>query len=265
MRRAHPQDGVDLTDIGTGTADAGDKYVGLDRFGRGVDQKLVKTSTGVTTDEFSYTYDRDSNRLTKGNTVNTAFSETYTYDNLNQLASFNRGSGAYTQSFNYDPLGNRNSVVTDGATQTYTANKQNEITGISGATTPTYDANGNMTGDETGKTFVYDAWNRMVAVKSGATVLKSYTYDGMNRRIAETASGVTTDLYYSAGWQVLEEKIGSVTKARYVWSPIYVDAMILRDRPDVGDRQYVQQDANWNVTAILNTSAGSWRAGPFWP
>ena len=196
------------------------------------------------------------------NSVNSDFNEVYTYDGLNQLASFNRGSGARTQSFDYDALGNRDGVTTNGTTQTYTANKQNEITSISGATTPTYDANGNMTGDETGKLFVYDAWNRLVAVKnSGGTVLKTYGYDSLNHRVSETASGTTTDLYYSAGWQVLEEQVGGVTKARYVWSPVHVDAMILRDRDADGlsangleERLWVQQDANFNVTALVDGS-----------
>ncbi|MCP9456510.1 MAG: hypothetical protein NNA18_10435 [Nitrospira sp.] len=40
-----------------------------------------------------------------------------------------------------------------------------------------------------------------MAVKdaSGAT-LKSYAYDGLHRRVQETASGTTTDLYYSDAW-----------------------------------------------------------------
>src|SRR5207302_7401623 len=33
---------------------------------------------------------------------------------------------------------------------------------------------------------------------------------------------------------------------------VYVDALILRDRPT--ERYWVQQDANWNVTAILDTT-----------
>jgi hypothetical protein len=36
-------------------------------------------------------------------------------------------------------------------TQTRTANSQNEITGISGLTTSTFDNNGNMTRDESGQ------------------------------------------------------------------------------------------------------------------
>ncbi len=159
-----------------------------------------------------------------------------------------------TLCWDYDALGNWDSVTTDGSAQTRTANKQNEITSVSGATTPIYDANGNMTTDETGKQYVYDAWNRIKIVKnSGGTTLKTYSYDGMNRRVSETASGTTTDLYYSANWQVLEEAVSGTTKSRYVWSPVYIDALILRDRPDVSDRQYVQHDANFNVTAILNT------------
>jgi RHS repeat-associated protein len=142
---------------------------------------------------------------------------------------------------------------------TRSANKQNEITSVSGATTPTYDANGNMTGDESGKTLVYDAWNRLVAVKSGSTTLETFAYDGLNQRVRNTVGSTTTDLYYSSDWQVLEEKVGSNTTKRYVWSPVSVDVLILRDRdadanPANGleERLWVQQDANWNVTALVD-------------
>ena len=191
--------------------------------------------------------------MTKGNSVNTAFNESYSYDNLNQLSNFTRGS--HTQSWDFDALGNWNSVTTDGTTQTRSHNKQNEITSVSGATTPTFDANGNMTKDETGKQFVYDAWNRIKIVKdAGGTTLKTYGYNALNRRVSETVGSNTTDLYYSAGWQVLEERVNGSGKYRYVWSPVYVDAMILRDRLDASERIWVQQDANFNVTAITDNS-----------
>ncbi|MGB7157177.1 MAG: RHS repeat-associated core domain-containing protein [Tepidisphaeraceae bacterium] len=66
-------------------------------------------------------------------------------------------------------------------------------------------------------------------------------------------------LYYSAEWQVLEEREGSTVKAQNVWSPVYVDAMVLRDRDTVAgggleERLYAQHDANFNVTALVNTS-----------
>ncbi len=273
VRRSHPL--PDFTFLGTGpgtrravgssadrlaTLSAGDQYVGLDSFGRVIDHHWK--TTGGTTDRFAYTYDRNSNRLTKGNAVNSDFDEAYTYDSLNQLTGFDRNSGDRTQAWDFDALGNWDSLTTDGGSpQTRTHNKQNEITAVSGATTPTFDANGNMTTDETGKQYVYDAWNRLKVVKnSGGTTLKTYVYDALGRRVAETAGGATTDFYYSSNWQVLEERDAARTndtKARYVWSPVYVDAMVLRDRDTADDgtleeRLWVQQDANFNVTALVD-------------
>jgi RHS repeat-associated protein len=61
---------------------------------------------------------------------------------------------------------------------------------------------------------------------------------------------------------VVEERDNSGNAVdRYVWSPVYVDGMVLRDRDADGnsgngleERVYVTQDANWNVTALVNTS-----------
>ena len=196
--------------------------------------------------------------MSRTNLIDAAFSEGYSYDNLNQLVGFTRGG--HSRSWDYDAQGNWQSVTTNGSTQTRTHNAQNEITSISGAVTPTYDANGNLTKDETGRQFVYDAWNRLVEVQDASgNTLKTYTYDGLHRRVQETAGGTTTDLYYSDAWQVLEERIGGQTKVQYVWSPVYVDALILRDRDANGDgtldeRLYVAQDANYNVTALFDNA-----------
>jgi RHS repeat-associated protein len=284
VKRAHPQPGVDLTYIaqtGEPNGDAGDKYTGLDRFGRVLDQRWLKMSTGVATDRFKYGYDRDGNTLYRTNEVNHNFDELYHasgagngYDNLNQLTGFARGvlsasqqggtldtvtSPTATASWGYDGLGNWASVTTNGTTQTRSANQQNQITSISGQTTPGYDANGNTTTDQTGKTFTYDAWNRLVAVKSGGVTIAAFGYDPLGQRIVQTEGGTTTDLYYSAQWQVLEERVGGAAKAQYVWSAAYVDALVERDRDPnnsgtLSERLYVQQDANYNVTALLDVN-----------
>ena len=57
--------------------DGGDKYVGLDRFGRVVDQRW-KNGAGTDLDRFQYAYDRDSNRKYRENIVSTTNSEPYT-------------------------------------------------------------------------------------------------------------------------------------------------------------------------------------------
>jgi RHS repeat-associated protein len=272
VRQSHPQPSVDLTYIkqtGESNGDAGDQYTGLDRFGRVVDQRWLKISTGVATDRFQYGYDRDSNRVYQDNLLNAAFGEVYTYDNFNQISSFQRGTlnankngivgtANRSQTWNFDAAGNWTSVISDGSTQSRTANAQNEITSISGATTPAYDANGNTTGDETGRQLLYDAWNRLVAVKdSGGTTIASYEYDALGRRASEAKSGTTRDFYYSDQWQVLEERITGTARTQYVWSPVYMDALVLRDRDTDGngsfdERLWAQQDVRFNVTALLD-------------
>jgi RHS repeat-associated protein len=129
---------------------------------------------------------------------------------------------------------------------------QNQLTSISGATTPAYDNNGNTTTDEKSNTYTYDAWNRLVKAVAGSNSV-AYTIDGLGRRITSATNGGTaTDLYYSRAWQVLEEEVSGAMTAQYVWSPVYVDALVERDTGS--QRLYVQQDANWNVTALVSNT-----------
>jgi RHS repeat-associated protein len=271
--RSHPQPTIDLTYVkqsGESNGDAGDQYIGLDRFGRVIDQRWINTSTSTATDRFRYGYDRDSNVLYASNLVNTSFSELYHangssngYDNLNQLVAFARGTlngtndtiswPSASETWSTDAAGN----FTSAAGTSEANNKQNEITTF-GSATLAYDGNGNLTTDQNGMTLVFNAWNELVAYKNGGTTLESISYDGLGRRIIQSP-GTANDLYYSNQWQVLEERVGGNAKVHYVWSPVYVDALVLRDRDATGggtlsERLWVQQDRNWNVTAQVNGS-----------
>jgi hypothetical protein len=95
-----------------------------------------------------------------------------------------------------------------------------------------------------------------------------HEYDAMNRRVQTTSNNLSTDFYHSSSWQVLEERSraaggaesSGVVKARYVWSPGYIDSLLLRDADlnndgdvtDADERHYVQQDANFNVTSLTS-------------
>jgi RHS repeat-associated protein len=117
-----------------------------------------------------------------------------------------------------------------------------------------------------GFTAVYDAWNRLVELKDGANTVAKYKHDGRGRRILKetyTAGTLseTRHFYHSNDWQVLEERVGSATTAerQYVWGARYVDELVCRDRDTNGDgspdeRLYAIQDANFNVTALADTS-----------
>ena len=287
VQRTYNQPGVALSYIqqsgdSSAITDGGDQYTGLDRFGRVIDQNWLKTSNGTNFSREQLGFDRDSNVLYSNNLVNSAFSELYHasgaghgYDNFNQLTGFVRGtlsastgggpldtvsSPAHSQGWSLDALGNWTSVTTDGTTQTRGVNEDNQITSVSGATTPVYDANGNMTTDERGYHFKYDAWNRLVEVKdaSNATVA-TYKVDALGHRIQRTESGTTTDSYFNSGWQVIEERVSGTATVQYVWSLASVDKLIERDRDTdnngtLDERVYVLQGYNNNVVALVNTS-----------
>lgn len=315
VQRSHPETGIDLTYIQQSgdpnpppsyAANGGDRYTGLDRFGRVVDQYWVNPSAPSSpTDDFQYAYDRDGNPL-YSNVVNqgstaAAFSQLYhangasegsAYDSLNRLSGFAQGtlsasgtngsvldtvsSASNTQSWSLDALGNWSSVTTNGTTQGRTLNGQNQITGISGSTTPTYDNNGNTTTDDQGLGYLYDAWNRMVSAYGtvgGQYITEDFGYLAGGQRASLYTSGSTSGTttfysFYSNRWQELEDDVltapplsGSSSLAvqdTYAWGIANVDELIARDDAS-GNRLYPQQDANGDVTAIVGKVSGAWQ------
>jgi RHS repeat-associated protein len=78
---------------------------------------------------------------------------------------------------------------TTGSTVSYTANALNQYTGV-GAVIPTYDGNGNLTGDGT-FTYGYDAENRLTSASEAGNTI-TYAYNGQGRRKLKTVNGTTT-------------------------------------------------------------------------
>lgn len=266
------------------------QFDGIDRFGRIIDQRWQSYSgTPTDLDRYQYGYDRNSNRLWKQNMVQTSgFDEQYTMDAINRLTQMKRGTlnashvitgtPGRQQDWTLDPVGNWPEYVTatSGTTdldQSRTSSVVNEITAIGTNTgglpvwaTPGYDAAGNMTGfvspsDPTGNlTAIYDAWNRLVAVKDGSNFVAQYAYDGLKRRVVKKSytGGVlqeTRDFYFSDQWQVLSEAVSGTTDNAYAWGLRYVDELLWRV-DGASARQYAMQDANFNCTSICD-DAGS--------
>ena len=186
IARNHPQTNINLTYLGSSgsVGSGGDQYPGLDQFGRIVNQNWINSNTGAFIQDIFYSYDANSNSTGAYNRMDNAYSQYFTYDPLNRLSSYTQ-PGSPTQSWTLDSQGNWSSYTSNGITQTQTANAQNQITSISGTSaTPTYDASGNtvsmgLTTQPAGSvsTLVYDAWNRLVAVKnSSGQITAQYTY-----------------------------------------------------------------------------------------
>ena len=118
-----------------------------------MDQRWQNSITGTPADidRYQYTYDQDSNRLIRTNTLNTALNETYTYDMLNRL-TLASPVASFAQQWVLDATGNwsdfREGPGGGTLLQVRTANTVNEYTAITGTTTwttPAYDDAGNTT------------------------------------------------------------------------------------------------------------------------
>jgi RHS repeat-associated protein len=279
-------------------------YSGFDRFGRVVDQRWYDYGASADRDRYTYGYDRASNRTYRENTMASGKDEFYSYDGVNRLVNLDRGdlnvgktaiSGmpVREEDWNLDMTGNWSGYVqkTSGSTdldQDRTHNDVNEITDISKTTgtawaTPVHDRAGNMMSVPkpaalaSSLTLKWDAWNRLVEAKDGATVIGVYEYDAANRRVKRhidsqapnDPNGVDTYLhyFYNSAWQVLESRDTTTEsdqpenlqpKYQYIWSPRYIDAPVLRDKNMDTDglcddeRIYFLGDANFNVTTLID-------------
>ena len=76
-------------------------------------------------------YNRAGDRTSRGNELNSGYSESYSYDGLSRLVDTNR-NGTDLQDWDLDALGNWSGFTDGAATQTRESNEANEITGISG-------------------------------------------------------------------------------------------------------------------------------------
>lgn len=115
---------------------------------------------------------------------------TYGYDDITRVTSANCGSAA-SQTFNYDPFGN---IDKSGSPATFSptySTSTNRISSLPGNITPTYDANGNLTGDNV-HSYGWDADGHAITVDG-----VSLTYDALGRMVEQNRSGAYTQIVYS--------------------------------------------------------------------
>ena len=103
-------------------------------------------------------------------------------------------------------------------------------------------------------------------VKDGSTVVTANEFDGLGRRIQRVSADDVFDDYYNEQWQLLEQRQYGDTDplSQYVWHPIYIDALAVQywDQDLDGDlaenndgAHFFLYDANFNVTAVINSSS----------
>ena len=158
--------------------------------------------------------------------------------------------GAQTHAFDYDGVGNRETV--DGVV--YQKNNLNQYTFV-GPDNLTYDGNGNL-GAFRGDSFTYDEDNRMKTFSRAAGgVSARYSYDGLNRRVKKVVTGganAGTTYFIYDGDRVIEERNASGgLVVQYIWGP-GVDELVEVLRGT--DKYFVMSDGLGSTSDIIGTA-----------
>ncbi len=175
---------------------------------------------------YVYSYDQANRVTSEQDAEGTA---NFSYDSANELTTV---TGSRTESYSYDLNGNRNSIG-------YTTGTENELTAAPGYTY-TYDGAGNLvsqtnTSTHVTTTYTYDYHNRLTNVTVGGTVLATYTYDALGRRIGIDDNGSQTWTVYdgtSADAQPYADfsvgsSGGSILSQRYLSGPGVIDGAVV--------------------------------------
>jgi len=137
-----------------------------------------------------------------------SYTQSFTYDALNRLATAQENGGAsWSQTNGYDRYGNRWIDLGGGSQSIYCNTSDNRITGWS------YDSSGNLLNDGV-NSYAYDAEGRIKTVNSAT----AYTYDGGGQRIRKLV-GENTRFVYGIGGELVAEFDGTngSLKKEYVY------------------------------------------------
>ncbi len=230
---------------------------------------IIFTGSGTSIGNLSYGWDNNHNKTSEtitGTMSNYGFSiPTGGYDGEDRLVSFNRTSGL-SQSWSLSAVGDWNSVITNGTSQSRTHGPTHELLTGGGQNVST-DVKGNITlipaalrPSSSGLTpqassLSWDFDNRLTSATTGSTTV-SHQYDALGRRVART-SGSSTTVYVQAGQQTIADYASGAAPAsstyRYVYAS-YIDEPVMRWTTSSSTPVYYHRNQQYSVTALTDAS-----------
>src|SRR5277367_3679611 len=200
-------------------------------------------------DGSAYTVDPAGNRTAKTD-QHAGVTSNYTYDPLYELTQVTQATNT-TESYSYDPVGNRLSSL---GVSPYSINSSNELNSIPSATYA-YDNNGNTLTKVTSAgttTYGWDYENRLASVTvpgTGGTL--AFKYDGLGRRVqkvfTQNSTSTTTNYLYDGSNAVEDVDQNGNVLARYIMTQ-NVDEALAELR--AGTASYYSQDGLGSVTSL---------------
>jgi RHS repeat-associated protein len=215
-------------------------------------------TNGSTIASFAYEYDLDGNRtqMTTLEGVNS-----YTYDGKNQLTGATYPDGR-TQQFQYDPVGNRLSLVeaaVSGGTSTtaYSYNAANRLTS-GGDWTYSYDNAGRLVSQSVGtqaRSYSYSFRSQMTSLTDTNGSVFSYDFDGDGNRTKQSLNNCLASQYVYDGPNVIVELNASNEVVHAYINDLGIDEKIERIgfiNGEARKREVYHTDGLGSVTAITD-------------
>jgi RHS repeat-associated protein len=203
---------------------------------------------GVT--NFAYTWDANKRKLSQTETGIPLNNQTYSYDDEDRLASFNRTNGD-NQAWNLSLVGDWNQFNNNGVMENRTHNAVHEITTID-ATPLVHDLKGNLTQNKNGQIYAWDIENRLTtATDNQNNTLGTYTYDALGRRVSKTV-GANTTVFISDGMQELAEYVNGTFSQSYVYGS-YIDEPLLKI-DNAGNKIYYHANNLFSIAALTDNA-----------
>ena len=143
--------------------------------------------------------------------LSSANSQSFSYDNMNRIASFSNGNGSMQQTYSIDPWGNLSQSGTLSSVLTYGTNNRATNGGYG------YDAAGNVTSVNNGTgtvNYTYDPEGRILTGNNGAA---TYTYNPDGQRLRKDFGGSWTEYLYFDG-QTLAEHNADGSWSDYIYA-----------------------------------------------
>jgi RHS repeat-associated protein len=231
-----------------------------------------ETSGSATILRLDYGYNAVHDRTYERFGASGSSGDAFEYDKLRRLTVAWMGSttpsspsgNAYTKKieYNYDDDGNRTSVVTtpyqqSPQTSSYSTNSLNEYTSV-GGTSQSSDSNGNLVDNGT-YLFLYDYRNHIVQVKlkSDSSVVATYKYDPLGRRVEKNVGGTVERYILSIANPVgAVEDLSNVVTV-YDGSDNWLQNFVWSDEPDgiqmLEQKDVLDYDSDGNTTEVTRS------------
>lgn len=185
----------------------------------------------------------------------------YGYDDIYQLTNETRtGTNAYSISYTYDKVGNRETMTKNSITTDYTYNTNNQLTTetIDSDTVITYayDDNGNLISKVDGADTTLYEWdyeNRLVQMTNDQIPMTiNYEYDPDGNRISKTANSVTTKYINDVALPLVQVLMETTDEDTVLATYTYGNDLISSTKYDILNTIYYHYDGLGSVRQLTD-------------